>query len=93
MGFGGSAAAMIQSLKNNRNQLRKRDKYFDKDANPMGSSYGKLEDHKKMTPYEFKAFQKKLQQNDAKRMRKLLLVFGSLMLFITAVALYLLFFL
>jgi Na+/phosphate symporter len=92
MGFGGSAAAMIQSLRNNKKQLRKREKYFEKDANPISHSYGKLEDHKKMTLYEFKAFQKKLQQEESRRMTRLILAFTSIMIIILVSVIYLLYF-
>ena len=44
MGFGGSALAMAQTLRNNAKQLVKRDKYFEKDITPSNSSYGKIID-------------------------------------------------
>ena len=52
MGFGGSALAMIQTLKNNVKQLASRNKYFDKKTDSQ-SVYGKFIDHKKMSPKEF----------------------------------------
>ena len=61
MGFGGSVAAMLSSLKNNKNQLGKKDKYFNKKVDGYSDSYGKLVDHKKMSPYQMEEFKKKLK--------------------------------
>jgi len=54
MGFGGSALAMAQTLRNNAKQLVKRDKYFEKDITPSNSSYGKIIDIKKCRPSSLK---------------------------------------
>tara|TARA_R110002050_G_scaffold38162_3_gene94548 strand:- start:988 stop:1269 length:282 start_codon:yes stop_codon:yes gene_type:complete len=92
MGFGGSAAAMIQTIRNNANQLAKRKKYFDKD---VASNYGtstKLVDHKKMSPAQFVAFKQKLKENEKRRQKNLAFVFGSLMLVIISIIIYFLFY-
>lgn len=60
MGFGGSAAAMIQVLRNNSKQLAQRDKYFDKKVNHGNGSFGRFVDHKKMTAEELQAFKLQL---------------------------------
>jgi len=64
MGFGGSAAAMIQSLRNNKKQLATRERYFDKNKKQSNASYGEFVDHKKMSPYEFKSFQKQIRADE-----------------------------
>lgn len=92
MGFGGSAAAMIQSIRNNAKQLAKRDKYFEKDVTSSNGNYGKIIDHKKMSPEQFEAFKLKLRQNELRRQKNLAIVFGSIMLVIIAVLIYFLFY-
>lgn len=91
MGFGGSALAMMQTLKNNAKQLAKRKRYFDKNKASY-SSYGKFVDHKKMSPKEFITFQEKLKANNRQNRRRLLFVFSAVMLLILAVIIYFLFF-
>ncbi|MDX1462892.1 MAG: hypothetical protein R3359_07540 [Marinirhabdus sp.] len=60
MGFGGSVAAMIASIKANNAQRAIRKSNY-KDSVKNGSvGYGKLIDHKKMSPTEFAAFKEKL---------------------------------
>jgi uridine kinase len=88
----GVVQAMIASIKNNKKQLYKRDNYFKKGQDPNFGAYGKLEDHKKMSSYEFKIFQKKLRENEAQRQRKVYFTFGSVMLVIISVLCYFLFF-
>lgn len=92
MGFGGSAAAMIQSIRNNANQLAKRNNYFEKD---VASKYGtstKIVDYKKMSPAQFVAFKQKLKQNEVRRQKRLTIVFGSIMFVILGVLIYFLFY-
>ncbi|HBY66992.1 MAG: hypothetical protein CMC07_04585 [Flavobacteriaceae bacterium] len=91
MGFGGSALAMMQTLKNNAKQLAKRKRYFDKNKASY-STYGKFVDHKKMSPEQFATFQKQLKENNANNRRRLLLVFSAVMLLILAVIIYFLYF-
>lgn len=91
-GFSGSAAAMIQSLRNNKKQLTKRDSYFDKNIEHSEGVYGKFVDNKRMSPKEFKAFQEKLRIEELSRQRKLYIIFGIFMFFITAIVFYLMFF-
>ncbi len=92
MGFGGSALAMAQTLKNNAKQLAKRDKYFEKGVTPSIGNYGKIIDHKKMSPEQFEAFKLKLRQNELRRQKNLAIIFGSIMLVIIAVLIYFLFY-
>jgi hypothetical protein len=92
MGFGGSAAAMIQSLRSNAKQLAKRKNYFEK--NPA-SKYGtstKIVDYKKMSPAQFAAFKQKLKENELRRQKRLAFIFGSAMLVIVSVIIYFLFY-
>ncbi len=53
---GGSAAAMIQSIRYNAKQLTNRKKYFEKDAASRYRASMKVVDYKKMTPQQFEAF-------------------------------------
>jgi len=75
MGFGGSVAAMITSLRSNK---RERVSRFDKDKRkqllnePKGNHDG-LIDHTKMGPYEFHLFKRKLERQ-AKRDTRIRLV-------------------
>ncbi len=92
MGFGGSAAAMVQSIRNNAKQLAKRDKYFEKDVASPNGNYGKIVDYKKMSPAQFEAFKQKLKENELRRQKNLAFVFGSVMLVIVGVLIYFLFF-
>jgi hypothetical protein len=92
MGFGGSAAAMIQSIRNNAKQLAKRNNYFEKD---VASKYGtstKIVDYKKMSPAQFEAFKQKLKENELRRQKHLAVVFGSIMLVIICALIYFLFY-
>jgi len=85
--MGGSAAAMIQSIRNNKKQLIKREGYFDKKTQSY-SSYGKLVDHKKMSPAQFSAFKQKSRE-DAKRLhRKQLVILGVVMSLLISGVLY-----
>ncbi|MEH6765076.1 hypothetical protein [Aequorivita antarctica] len=92
MGFGGSAAAMIQSIRYNAKQLAKRNNYFEKD---VASKYGtstKIVDYKKMSPAQFVAFKQKLKQNEVSRQKRLTIVFGGVMVVILGVLIYFLFY-
>jgi|GEM_PF-1021552 len=92
MGFGGSALAMAQTLRNNAKQLVKRDKYFEKNITPSNSNYGKIIDYKKMSPEQFATFKQKLRQTEIERQKRLVLVFGSVMVVIVGILIYFLFF-
>ncbi|MCB0465613.1 MAG: hypothetical protein KDC78_08060 [Aequorivita sp.] len=92
MGFGGSAAAMIQSLRNNAKQLAKRNNYFEKDVPSKYGTSTKIVDYKKMAPEQFEAFKLKLRQNELRRQKHLAIVFGSIMSIIVGVLVYFLFF-
>ncbi len=92
MGFGGSAAAMIQSLRNNANQLAKRKNYFQKD---VASKYGtskKILDYKTMFPAKFEAFKQKLKENELRRQKHVTIVFSGVMLIIIGILIYFLFY-
>ncbi|MAY23578.1 MAG: hypothetical protein CMC74_12420 [Flavobacteriaceae bacterium] len=92
MGFGGSVAAMIASLKNNK---RDRTTLYDKDKkgkNASGSSYGAFVDHKKMSPEEFKAFQQKLKEKKKAETKRQLILFGVIVLVVVAFVSYFLYF-
>ena len=61
MGFGGSVAAMIASIKANNAQRASRKANY-RDLKSFGSvGYGKFVDHKKMSPAAFTAFKEKLE--------------------------------
>ncbi len=92
MGFGGSAAAMIQSIRNNAKQLAKRNNYFEKDVPSKYGTPTKIVDYKKMSPAQFEAFKKKLKENELRRQKHLVIVFGSVMLLIICVLIYFLFY-
>ncbi len=92
MGFGGSALAMAQTLKNNAKQLAKRDKYFEKGVASSIGNYGKIVDYKKMTPEQFEAFKLKLRQNELKRQKRLAIIFGIIMIVVVGTLIYFLFF-
>ena len=92
MGFGGSASAMVQSIRNNAKQLVKRKNYFEKD---VASKYGtstKIVDYKKMSPAQFEVFKQKLKKNELRRQKNLAIVFGSIMLVIVGFLIYFLFY-
>lgn len=92
MGFGGSAAAMLQSLRNNAKQLAKRKKYFEKEVPAALKEHIKFTDYKKMPPAEFEAFKKKLKENELNRQKRLFFVFGGIMIVIIGAISYFLFF-
>ncbi|KXO00001.1 hypothetical protein LS48_05850 [Aequorivita aquimaris] len=92
MGFGGSALAMAQTLRNNAKQLAKRNNYFEKDVPSKFGTSTKIVDYKKMSPAQFEAFKQKLRQKEIERQKRLTIVFGSVMVVIIAALVYLLFF-
>lgn len=64
--------AMILALKNNK---RNRRTAFDKKAANQRSSFGELINHKKMTTYEFAAFQKKVyKEKSLQKRRRIILI-------------------
>ncbi len=91
MAFGGSALAMMLTLRNNAKQLAKREKYFERDVSSSNGNYGKIVDYKKMSPYQFEAFKKRLKENELRRQKNLAIVFGGVMLIIISVIIYFLF--
>ena len=91
MSFGGSALAMMQTLKNNAKQLAKRKGYFDKNK-PSYSTYGKFVDHKKMSPEDFEAFKLKLKKNELRRQIKLGVVSGIAVIIIVSTVVYFLYY-
>lgn len=92
MGFGGSAAAMIQSIRNNAKQLAERQSYFEKDVETRYKYSPKIVDYKKMSSAQFATFKQKLKENEHRRQRNLTIVFGIIMLVIVAATIYFLFF-
>ncbi len=92
MGFGGSALAMAQTLKNNAKQIAKRDNYFKRDVASNYKKSPKIVDYKNMSPAQFSAFQQRLKENEIRRQKNLGIVFGSVMLLIIGVLIYFLFF-
>lgn len=91
MGFGGSAVAMIQSIRSNKNQLSKREGYFDK-KNQSTSAYGDFKDHKKMSPAQFAAFQKKTREEAKRLQRKQYVILSITMSLLISGILYILFY-
>ena len=79
MGFGGSVAAMMQSLKANKAQLKNSRTYFEKDKN-YAKTYGDFVDHKKMTPDQFEAFKNKLQQEKKEHQKKVFITISIITL-------------
>lgn len=65
-----SIQGMIASIKSNK---RKRNSVFDDNKERINATYGEFVDHKKMTNYEFKQFQKKLKQDNQISQQKFLL--------------------
>ncbi|CAM3493368.1 hypothetical protein [Aequorivita lipolytica] len=92
MGFGGSAAAMVQSIRNNAKQLAKRNSYFEKDVPSKYGTSTKIVDYKRMSPAQFVAFKQKLKENELRRQKHLAIVFGSVMFVIIGVLIYFLFY-
>lgn len=92
MGFEGSAAAMIQSLRNNAKQLSKRNNYFEKDVPSKYGTPTKIVDYKKMSPEKFEVFKKKLRENELRRQKHLAIIFGSVMLVVIGILIYYLFY-
>ena len=93
MGFVGSAAAMIQSIRGNRAQLnsKRRDGYFEKDVDKMVSR-GKFEDHKKMSPAQFAAFKAQVKQREADNLKRLTISFGIAVVIIVSAGVYFMFY-
>ena len=71
--FGGAVQAMITSLKNNKRERKSR---FDDGQVYKPGTYGKFEDHKKFTPAQMAAFQKKVKEASRKLFLKQLFVFS-----------------
>ena len=92
MGFGGSAAAMLQSIRNNAKLLAKRNNYFEKGVAKKYGTSTKIIDYKKLSPAQFKAFKHKLKESEIRRQKTLAMIFGSVMLVIISGFVYLLFF-
>jgi len=89
MSFLSNFQPFMTSLKNNK---RKRKTVFEKDIYENNQAYSKFVDTKKMTPVEFKRFQKNLKETNRKRERKIYLIFGALMTLVIGVILYFLFY-
>lgn len=85
MGFGfqGSEATkkMIARASFKKKQVPS---YFDKEVN-HDKIYQEFSDHKKMTPEAFRLFKEKIKKQEQDRVRKLLLVFGVIMIGIVSV--------
>lgn len=75
MGFGASAAAMVQFIHNNAKLLAKRNNYFEKDVAKRYSTSTKIIDYKKLSPAHFEAFKQKLKDNEPRRQKNLAVVF------------------
>lgn len=77
MGFGGSVAAMIASIKANDAQRAKRRASY-KDGTYTKASYGEFVDHKKMSPTDFAAFKQKLhKEKRAEQLKTIVLIVVS----------------
>lgn len=90
MGFGSSG--MIQSIRNNAKQLVKRKSYFEKDIDSKSSNSKKIVDHKKMSPAQFVAFKQQLKENELRRQKRLIVIFGGVMTIILSAIIYFLFY-
>jgi hypothetical protein len=88
-GGAGHIFSMIASLKHNK---RNRKNLFDKNVEEHNENYGKIIDHRKMSPQQFEAFKLKLRKAELRRQKRLTLVFGSVMTVIVGVIIYFLFF-
>ena len=89
MGFGGSVASMIQSLRGNRAQLNSQNKkgYFEKDVESV-ETYGKFEDHKKMSPAQFAAYKAKVKRREAGNKKRLAITFGLVVVILVSAFFY-----
>jgi len=77
MGFGGSVAAMIASIKANEAQRSQRRASY-KNGTYSKASYGKFVDHKKMSPSDFAAFKEKLEkERKAEQLKTIILIVVS----------------
>ena len=92
MGFGGPAAVMVQSIRNNAQLLATRNNYFE---NGVAKKYGtstNIIDHKKLSPAQFEAFKHKLKESELRSQKTLAMIFGSVILVTISGLAYLLFF-
>ncbi|QAA83049.1 hypothetical protein EI546_15585 [Aequorivita sp. H23M31] len=92
MGFGGSAAAMILTLRNNAKQLAKRNNYFEKDIPSKYPNSAKIIDYKKMSPQQFDTFKQNLKKEERRRLIIVTIVFGTTMIFFVGIVVYFLFY-
>lgn len=91
MGFGGATAAMVQSIRNNANQLAKRNNYFEKNGSSKYGTSAKIVDYKKMSPEQFETFKRTLKKEELARQKLLVLIFSGIMLTIITGIFYFLF--
>ncbi|EDM43428.1 hypothetical protein SCB49_00225 [unidentified eubacterium SCB49] len=89
----GTGIWVVQAMRKHRKELnaRKGDPYFEKEVSTE-TMYGKFEDHKKMSPEQFNAFKVKIAQEETKRLKKLILIFGCIGLVILSGIAYVLFY-
>ncbi|APZ46194.1 hypothetical protein BW723_07735 [Polaribacter reichenbachii] len=79
MGFGGSAAAMITSLKNNK---RTRVSTFQKMKDFKEGKNIQVSFDKKATPQQLKRIREKLQSENKKKLIRILLISGSILIIV-----------
>lgn len=79
MGFGGSAAAMITSLKNNK---RTRVSTFKKMKDFKEGKNIQVSFDKKATPQQLKRIREKLQSENKKKLKRVLLISGSILIIV-----------
>ena len=91
MGFGSSAAVMVQSIRNN-GSFAKRNNYFEKDIAKKYGTSNKIIAYKKLLPAQFEAFKHKLKESELRRQKTLATIFRSVILIIICGFVYLLFF-
>ena len=92
MGFGGSASAMVQSIRNNAKLLDKINNYYEKSVAKKYGTSNKIIDYKKLSPAQFEALKHKFNESELRRQKTLAMIFGSAMLVIISGFVYLLFF-
>ncbi len=79
MGFGGSAAAMITSLKNNK---RTRVSTFQKMKDFKEGKNIQVSFDKKATTQQLKRIREKLQSENRKKLKRVLLISGSILIIV-----------
>jgi len=79
-------------LKNNELLKSDRPSVFDKLKGQSGALYRDFEDHKSMKTYEYAELQKKMYRENARRKRRFLIFFISILIAVLSIIIYFLFY-